>query len=65
MEIAWTSRKHCIRQRSIVCSRNNKEAKPTIGNPNKTLNSLSSTDRWANRKDQPRIGTIFEGLHRS
>jgi len=63
MEVTWTSRKYCIRQRSIVCSGNDEEAELIIRNSNKTLNSLSPTDRWANRKDQPRIKTVFEGLH--
>jgi len=63
MKVAWTSRKHCIKQRNTVCSGNDEGAELIIGDPNETLNSLSSTDRWANRKDQLRIGTVFEGLH--
>jgi len=45
MEVAWTSRKYCIRQRSIVCSGNDEGAELIIGNSNKTLNSLLPTDR--------------------
>jgi len=63
MKVAQTLRKHCIRQRSIVCSRNDGGAKPLIRNPNKTLNSLSSSNRWADGKDKPGIGTVSEGLY--
>jgi len=63
MEVAQTFRKHCIEQRSIVCSRDNKETKPLIGNPNKTLNNLSPSNRWADRKDKPGVGTVSEGLY--
>jgi len=45
MEVAWTSRKHYIRQRSIVCSGNDKGAEPLIGNPNETLNGLPPSNR--------------------
>jgi len=45
MEVAQTSRKYCIGQKSIVCSGNNEGAEPLVGNPNKTLDSLSLSNR--------------------
>jgi len=63
MEVAWTSRKYCIGQRSAVCSGNDEGAEPLIGNPNKTLDSLSSSNRWADRKDKPEAETVSEGLY--
>jgi len=45
IEVAQTPRKHCIGQRSAVCGGNNEEAEPLIGNPNKTLDSLSLSNR--------------------
>jgi len=45
MEVAWTSRKYCIRQKSAVCSGNDEGAEPLIGNPNKTLDGLLLSNR--------------------
>jgi len=63
IEATWTSRKYCIRQRSAVCSGNDEGAEPFIGNPNQTLDSLSLSNRWANRKDKPGAGTVSKGLY--
>jgi len=63
MEVAQTSRKHCIEQRSVVCNRNDKGAELLIGNPNKTLNGLSPSNRWADGKDKPGVGIVSEGLY--
>ena len=63
MEVAQTSRKYYIRQRSAVCSGNNKGAEPLIGNPNKTLDGLSPSNGWADRKNKPGAGTVSEGLY--
>jgi len=63
MEVAWTSRKYCIRQGSAVCSGNDEGAKPLIGNLNKTLNGLLPSNRWADGKDKLGVGTVSESLH--
>ena len=63
MEVAQTPRKHCIGQRSMVCGGNNEGAKPLIGNPNKTLDSLSPSNRQPNRKDNPEVGIVSKGLY--
>jgi len=63
MEVAWTSRKHCIGQRSAVCGGNDKGAEPLIGNPNKTLDGLLPSNRWADGKNKPGAGTVSESLY--
>jgi len=63
MKVVQTFRKHCIRQRSVVCSRNNEGVEPLIGNPNETLDSLLPSNRWTDGKDKPGVGTVFEGLY--
>jgi len=63
MKVVQTFRKHCIRQRSVVCSGNNKGVELLIGNPNETLDGLLSSNRWADGKDKPGVGTVFEGLY--
>ena len=50
-------------QRSAVCSGNDEGAKPLIGNPNKTLDSLLPSNRWADGKDKPGAGTVSKGLY--
>jgi len=63
MEVTWAPGKHHIRQRSTVCSGNDKRAKQLVGNPDETLNSLLLSNGWVDRKDKPRVGAVSEGLH--
>ena len=63
LEIAWTFRKYYIGQRSIVCSRNDKEVEQATRDLDKAVNSLLSPNRWANREDQSEAGTIPKGLY--
>ena len=63
MEVTWTSRKYYIRQRSTVYSGNDEGAESLIGNPNKTLDSLSLSNGWADRKNKPGAGTVSKGLY--
>jgi len=65
MEVAWTSRKHRIRQRSTVCGGNDEGAELLIRNPNETLDDLLPSNRWADGKDKPGVGTVSEGLYQS
>jgi len=64
MEVAWTSRKHCIGQRRVVCSGNNKKTELLIGNSNKTLDGLLPSNRWADGKNKPEAETVSESLYR-
>jgi len=47
-----------------VCDGNNEGVEQLIGNPNETLNSLSPSNRWADRKNKLGVGTVPEGLYR-
>jgi len=63
MEVAWTTREYSVRQRTPVCGRVNKGVEQDVGNRDKTVNSIPPTNRWANRKNKPRIITISLVLH--
>ena len=46
MEITWVAGKCNIRQRTPVCSRIDEGVKPDVGDKDKVVDSISSTDRW-------------------
>ena len=59
----WTSRKHYIRQRNIVCGRNDKEVEQAVRDTDKTVYGLPPLDRWADRESKPGVETVPEGLY--
>ena len=58
-----TSRKYYIRQRSTVCSRNDEGVEQVVRDTDKTVYSLPSPDKWADRKSKPEVGTVSKGLY--
>ena len=46
MEITWVARKCNIRQRTLVCSGVDEGVEHDVGNKDKVINSVSSSDRW-------------------
>ena len=58
-----TSRKHYIRQRSAVYSRNDEGVEQVVRDTDKTVYSLPSPDKWADRKSKPEVGTVSKGLY--
>ena len=63
MEVAWTTGECSVRQRTLVCGRVDEGVEQDIGNRDETVNSILPTNGWANRKNEPRIGTISLVLH--
>ena len=62
METAWVARGHYFKQKTIVCSRIDKETKQYVGNSDKVFNSLPSADRWAKRVYEQRTRIVITVL---
>ena len=60
VEVAWIAGKCSIRQRAAVCSGVNKRVEQDVGNRNEVVNSISPTNGWADRTNEPRIGIVFK-----
>ena len=59
----WTSRKHYIRQRNIVCGRNDKEVEQAVRDTDKTVYGLPPLDRWADGEGKLGVGTVSKSLY--
>ena len=58
MEVAQITR-----QKTAVCSRDDKEVEQNVGDRNKAINGLSPRNRWTNGKNKSRAGAIFENVY--
>jgi len=58
MEVAWTTKKCSIGQRSLVCSRIDKGVEQNVGNWDEIINSILPTKKWADRMNKPRTWTV-------
>ena len=64
MKVVWVTRKHCVEQRTVVCSRDNKGVKWYVRDQNKAVNIILSTNRWVDGENEPGTGTVSEILCR-
>ena len=60
MEVARITGKCDFRQRTTVCSRDDKGVEQNVGDRNKAI--LSPRNRWTNRENKLRAGAIFENV---
>ena len=64
MEVAQITGKHSVRLRTSICSGFDKRVKQDVRDKDEVVDSIPSTDRWANRTYESRVRAVFEVFHR-
>ena len=62
VEVTRVAGECSIGQKIPVCGGIDKEVEQNVGSRDEVINSILPTDRWADRTNKPRVGTVLEVL---